>query len=219
MPTELDHCPTDEELVQQARSGNRPAFARFATRWWGPIYRVAWNMLGSASKAAEATQQTLLRVVRFPGSRVCDASFSATMYGVAMEVALRGDPPAEQFSPGSLELLLPRFDGRGCLVSPVADWTDLADELSRRPDLPEMIREMLQRLDSLDRAAFLLREIEQFPVAETAAILRISEDEVRSSTHRAILLLNGLFGRILHRLPGTHSDDRRYRSSRQQETS
>jgi RNA polymerase sigma-70 factor (ECF subfamily) len=199
MPAEIEDWPSDEVLLQQARSGNRTAFARFATRWWGPLYRIAWNMLGNASEAAGATQRALRLVVRFPGSRVCDASFRAAMYGVAIEVTLQGDPSPERFSAESLEFLLPRFDARGCLASPVADWSDLAEELSQRPDLPETIREMLQRLDGLDRAAFLLREIEQFSVAETAAILRISRDEARARTHRATLLLNGLFGRILRR--------------------
>jgi len=86
MPAEIEDWPSDEVLLQQARSGNRTAFARFATRWWGPLYRIAWNMLGNASEAAGATQRALRLVVRFPGSRVCDASFRAAMYGVAIEV-------------------------------------------------------------------------------------------------------------------------------------
>jgi RNA polymerase sigma-70 factor, ECF subfamily len=218
MPTQIDDWPPDDVLVQQARSGNRRAFAHFATRWWGPVYRVAWNMLGSASEAAKATQETLVLVVRSPGSRVCDASFRASMYGLAIGVTLRRDHPPGQFSAESLEFLLPRFDARGCLASPVADWSDLVDQLSERPGLPQAIREMLQHLGGLDRAAFLLREIEQFSVAETAAILRISGDEARARTHRATLLLNTLFGRMLSRRQqqGTHLDFARRRSPREQ---
>jgi DNA-directed RNA polymerase specialized sigma24 family protein len=55
---------------------------------------------------------------------------------------------------------------------------------------------MLQRLDDLDRAAFVLREIEQFSVEETVAILRIPADEVRARAHRATTLLTGLVGRM-----------------------
>ena len=48
---------------------------------------------------------------------------------------------------------------------------------------------MLQRLDPLDSAALVLREIEQFPVEEVAAILSASSEEVRTRIHRAILSL------------------------------
>lgn len=51
--------------------------------------------------------------------------------------------------------------------------------------------EMLQRLDSLDRAAFILRELEELSANEAAEVLGIAPASIRERTHRATLLLAG----------------------------
>jgi RNA polymerase sigma-70 factor (ECF subfamily) len=186
----------DEVLLRLARRGDSAALVKLATRWWIPVYRVVWNLLGSASEAAEATEQTLLLVVRFPESVDCDVPFGISLYGAAIDFSLLRCPPARRSPAESLDVFLPRFDARGCLVLPGEDWSHLTDGLLQRPDLAETIRGMLQRLDDLDRAAFVLREIEQFSVEETVAILRIPADEVRARAHRATTLLTGLLGRM-----------------------
>ncbi len=57
----------------------------------------------------------------------------------------------------------------------------------------ERIRESLDRVEDLDRAAFVLRVIEEVPLQEAAAILRTSSETIRDRAHRACLLLTGLF--------------------------
>ena len=182
------------EVLVQAQRGDSAAFVKFATRWWTPVYRIARNMLGSAYEAAVATEQTLLLVVRFPESVGCDFPLGISLRGAAIDVSLLRCPPTRR-SPAELPDL-PRFDARGCLASLGEDWSELSDGLFQRPDLAEAIRGLLQRLDDIDRAAFILREIEQFSVEETVAILRIPADEVRARTHRATVLLTGLLGRM-----------------------
>ena len=157
----------DGILLHKARRGDSAAFVEFATRWWTPVYRIAWNMLGSASEAAEATEQTLLLVVRYPESIDCDAPLGISLCGAALDVTLLRCPQAGRSPSGSLDAFL------------------------QRRDPGETIRGMLQQLDDLDRAAFVLREIEQFSVEETVAILRIPAAEVRARSHRAVLVIAG----------------------------
>jgi DNA-directed RNA polymerase specialized sigma24 family protein len=61
---------------------------------------------------------------------------------------------------------------------------------------------MLQQLPTLDRAAFILREIEQFSLQEAVAILRIPAEDVRASSHRAVLLMAGQLRQMRRRSPG-----------------
>ena len=127
-------------------------------------------------------------------------SVCISLRGAAIDVSLLRCPPTRRSPAESLDVFLPRFDARGCLASLGEDWSELSDGLFQRPDLAEAIRGLLQRLDDIDRAAFILREIEQFSVEETVAILRIPADEVRARTHRATVLLTGLLGRM-RRIP------------------
>jgi len=151
----------DDVLVQRASRGDPAAFVELATRWWTPVYRFSRNMLGSACEAAEATEQVLQFAVRFPEAVGCNLPFGMSLYGVAVDFTFLRCPSARR--------------------SPT--------EPSRGPDLAETIRGMLQRLDFLDRAAFVLREVEQLSVEETVATLRIPAAEVRARAHRATVAL------------------------------
>jgi DNA-directed RNA polymerase specialized sigma24 family protein len=153
----------DAALAEEARNGNAAAFVKLAKRWWTPLYRVSWNISGSALCAAEITERTLLAAIHSvepsPFTRV---PFKVFLYRVAVRLTLTREPPAST---------------------------------GRKPqDALGTIREVLQRLDPLDRAALVLRETEQLPVEEVAAILSASE-EVRIRIHRAILSLARSVGR------------------------
>jgi len=78
------------------------------------------------------------------------------------------------------------------LVVPEGDWSDLAG----RRDLAERIRDGLDRVEELDRAAFVLRVMEEVSLAEAAAILRTSSENIRHRAHRACLLLTGFLGQL-----------------------
>ena len=151
----------DDALVHKASHGDPAAFVELATRWWTPVYRFSRNMLGSACEAAEATEQVLQFAVRFPDAVGRTLRFGISLYGVAVDFTLLRCPSSRP--------------------SPV--------DAPRGPDEAETIRGMLQRLEFLDRAAFVLREVEQFSLAETVAILRIPADEVRARTYRATVAL------------------------------
>jgi DNA-directed RNA polymerase specialized sigma24 family protein len=74
----------------------------------------------------------------------------------------------------------------------------LGETLIRRRDLAARIREELGRIDELDRASFILRDVEQLTVDEVAAILRTSPEEIRQRAHRARLMLARFFARLLN---------------------
>jgi RNA polymerase sigma-70 factor (ECF subfamily) len=170
----------DEMLVERARRGDGPAFAKFAALWWEPASRVAWNMSGSAAEAAEAAQTALLTVLREP--LYDESAVRIALYRVVIQLTAR--PPRN--GAGSLDVFLPRFDGQGRLGSHYA-----SGELQ---ELDEQIRQTLLRLAAKDRAAFLLREIEGLALGEVASILEAPEAEIRSRIHRALTVLTGLVG-------------------------
>ncbi len=172
----------DEILVRSARGGDSGAFVKFSTRWWPPVYRIALNMLGSQSEAAEAAGRVLLLALRFPDAAGGEAPFAVSLYGMAIDVTLLRRPRVSQ----------PPID-----LAPRFDWCDSASDLSRRPGLAEAIRQMLQQLDRLDRAVFVLRELEGFALDETVAVLRLPEEEVRARGHRAVVQIACLIRQML----------------------
>ena len=54
----------NQELIwlEQARRGDRQAFARLVEAYQGPVYNLSYRMLGNAVEAEDAAQETFLRM-------------------------------------------------------------------------------------------------------------------------------------------------------------
>jgi DNA-directed RNA polymerase specialized sigma24 family protein len=190
----MSKADADELLLRRAHAGDSAAFVSFATRWWAPVHRIALNMLGSAPEATQAAERIVLLLVRFPGA--VGVPLGVSVLAAAIDVTLLQLRSARRAALEPLDGGWPGLDARGLLVSD-GDWSDQVDRLIQRPGIAETIRELLQRIDDLDRAAFVLREIEGLPSEAAAAILCMPKEEVRARTHRAITALTFLLGQML----------------------
>jgi DNA-directed RNA polymerase specialized sigma24 family protein len=79
----------------------------------------------------------------------------------------------------------------GSLVSLVFErirTQSVTSSVEGRSDLAAMV----QSLDPIDRAAFLLRVVEERSAEDAAEVLRIPAREIAARTHRATLLLMGM---------------------------
>jgi RNA polymerase sigma-70 factor (ECF subfamily) len=164
---------SDEGLAQRMRSGDAVAFAALATRYWSAVHRIARNMLPDPSKAGEVAEETFLRALRSSQWFPRDTPFRVSLYRLAIIHSLIQRQPGLALPAGS-------------------------PELAERRDLVEQIRQALEEVEDLDRAAFVLREIEQVKVEEAAEILRTSPKKICESVHRVYLMLtrlDGLLGR------------------------
>ena len=167
----------DEALVQRTRRGDAVALAALATRYWNALHRIGWNMLSDPAAAGELAEATLLSALRSTEAFPCNLPFRTALYRQAISQSLIRLHSAPSSATRSLA----------------------AETAFRGRDLGERIRETLQHLDALDRAAFLLREIEQFSREEAAVVLGISPESVGRRTHRASVILTGFLGHLFER--------------------
>jgi len=84
----------------------------------------------------------------------------------------------------------------GLSMYSLAIWLAIVRRRSSRPRLaPESrVLEALDGVHCMDRAAFVLREIADVPIADVAAILETSAQEIRHQVHRVCLVLTCLLG-------------------------
>jgi RNA polymerase sigma-70 factor (ECF subfamily) len=199
----MDPCEAqvDEVLVQRMRRGDGVAFAALATRYWNAVHRIAWNMLPDPAAAGELAEATLLSALHSVEAFPSDAPFRTSLYRQAMSQSLIRLHSAPGGVPRSLATFFPRFDAHGRLASAGTDWSESREAAFGRPDVGERIRGTLHHLDALDRAAFVLREIEELSVEEAAAVLDISPESIRQRAHRASLILTGFLGDLFARSP------------------
>jgi RNA polymerase sigma-70 factor, ECF subfamily len=166
-------------------------FAGLTRRYWNSIHRVCWNLLPDRQAAAEVAESTFLAALEgFPG----DVPFGTALYRTAVSKSLGRLPAVPSSVTKSLGVFLPGFDAHGRFASAATDWSWLGD--AAFGDVGGAIRQVLQRLDPVDRVAFVLREVEELSTEEVGAVLGISPPHVRHRVHRASLILTGFLGQL-----------------------
>jgi len=182
----------DESLAARAAAGDAPAFAELVSRYQQRVYRLACR-LTTETDAADILQETFLQAFRHLPSFRRESRFGTWLYRIATNASLmhrraRARRPAE-----SLEPFLPRFDadGRHDATPDELRVVCRAEELLDRATLASKARDGLARLPDAYRDAFVLRDLEEMPTSEVAAVLGLEPAAVRQRVHRARLMLRG----------------------------
>jgi RNA polymerase sigma-70 factor (ECF subfamily) len=177
---------SDEALARRARNGEHAAFVVLVARWGDRIHRLAMRMTHNPSDAEEIVQETFLRAHRAIRWFQSESRFGTWLYRIAMNEALMRRRAAKRRPTESLEALLPRFGDVGLAGDGATEGPDdLADQHVRSL----RVREALEQLDESQRAALVLRDLEELTAEEAAEILGVSPDAVRQRAHRARLKL------------------------------
>lgn len=187
----------DEILAARASAGARSAFMALVTRFQDRIYRLALRMSNNEADAEEITQETLLRAHRGIASFHGESLFGTWLYRIAINQELMRRRSARRRPLQSLEVSTPA-GGTEPLVAVGAEPPESADDVVDRRMLAHRVRAAMMQLDEPQRAALVLRDLEELSAEEAAEILGVSPDTVRQRAHRARLKLRGLLGEALH---------------------
>jgi len=156
-----------DELINQAKSGNRQAIGDLVRDNYAPVYRFCARRVGQDS-APDATQETFVimqQAIRKFGGQ---SHFETWLFGIAHNVC-RAISRRRRRDPISL-----------------SDWieTPVADESGRTADGVDL-RAALAKLSPDHQIVVLMHEIEELTYGEIAAILRIPVGTVKSRLHHA----------------------------------
>ncbi len=191
-----DSSAPDDALVERARRGSGGAFAVLVARHGDAVYAIARNMCATSREAEEVLQQAFLAAWRELRFFPAGARFTTWLYGIAMKTALAHRQRDRRSPSSSLEPFLPAFDRAGRLAANKGRWLELGGSSSGRMEITGLLREALECADDRTRAAFVLCDLLQLPVDETAAILTISPPAVRRDAHRLRLMLRGFIDQL-----------------------
>ncbi len=166
------------ELVSALLAGQPDAFERFVEHFRSKIFHYSWMMCGRPEDAEEVAQETVLKVfenidqLRDP-ERVRSWVFRIAKNACLMQKRKSVFAPAHELS---IDELPPTAE-----VSADAQPPDV--ELLRS-ELRAVLERVIQELPPLNRAVVLLRDVEELSTEETAAILDVSTDVVKTRLHR-----------------------------------
>jgi RNA polymerase sigma-70 factor, ECF subfamily len=190
------HRPSDPDLplLEKARGGDFAAFEALVGRHEQQVYRLARRIVHEPHDAEEAVQETFLSVLEHLKDFRGEANFRSWLLRIATNAALkilrqrRGRPTVPLDEESDAAAPHPEF---------IAPWQEDPAQLADRQEVRELLEEALQQVDEKYRVVFVLRDMEELSIDETAESLGLSAANVKIRLMRARLMLRELLTRKL----------------------
>ncbi len=177
----------DAELVERARGRDEAAIRAIMQSNNRRLYRLARGILRNDGEAEDVVQETYVRAFTHLEDFRGDSSLATWLARIAINEALgrlrRQRPNVEWTSlpPGTLEAQVIQF--------PLSATSDDPEKSMAQREIQRVVEHAIDELPEAFRIVFITRVIEGMNVEETAEILRLKPETVKTRLHRARTML------------------------------
>ena len=185
--TGVSESRDEGQIIASILAGNTHEFHDLIRPYERSVYVMALSLLQNEADAEDAAQEAFLKAFRNLANFRGDAKFSTWLISIALNEArsrLRSRKNVK------IESLDESPDGQG-QVSPalLRDWREIPSETLERKEIRMLLRNAVADLPSIYREVFLLRDVEELSVNESAEALGITVASVKVRLHRARIML------------------------------
>jgi RNA polymerase sigma-70 factor (ECF subfamily) len=176
----------ENRLIARVQNGDNDASYELVRPYERAVYLVALSILRNDSDAEEVAQEAILKAFKYLRRFRGESKFSTWLIQIAINEAkmrLRKDHPQLY---ESLQEGVRNEDGE-YKPKDFADWREIPSEALERKELRQALSRALASLSEKYRSVFVLRDVQQLSIHETAQILGISEANVKTRLSRARL--------------------------------
>ena len=203
---------SDEDLVRKTIEGNHNAYGGLMRRYNQRMFRVARSIVKNDSVAMDVVQESHIKAFSKLDSYNGGSSFVSWLHAITRNEALMylrkhkvertmityDDSPAGAEGSRGLHLVAPQ---------------ETPDRTAENEQIKQLINLKVDELPESFRIVFVLRAIEQLSVKETAEILNINSDTVKTRYFRAKRLMRksiqsylNVAGVTVYEFGGEHCD-------------
>jgi RNA polymerase sigma-70 factor (ECF subfamily) len=172
----------DAELVRRALNRDPDAFRAIMQRHNRRLYRITRSVLRDSSEAEDAVQETYLAAFRYLATYRGESSLASWLSRIAMNEALgrlRRKPAAALVTP------LEQIPEAEIIPFPSSARNDDPERTMAQRQILHLVEQATDTLPEVYRVVFVTRVIEGMSIEETAALLRIKPETVKTRLHRA----------------------------------
>jgi len=185
---DVSHDP-DSDLVALVLAGDGTAFAAIMTRYNQRLFRVARGVVRDEAEAEDVLQEAYVRAfAALPGFRG-DAGLGTWLTRIVLNEALgrmRRRRPTEQLE--VIDQDAQTGDSR-VVMFPGVNATSSPEAAAACSEVRRLLERAIDDLPEVFRLVFVMRDIEEMSIEETAANLFIRPETVKTRLHRARRLL------------------------------
>jgi RNA polymerase sigma-70 factor, ECF subfamily len=175
---------SDAELVRRFLAGDAQAFTELATRHERRVYNLCLRVLGNRDDAADATQDTLLAVVRKLDGFRGESAFTTWLHRIAMNVCY------DHLRRAQRRPMLHRVADEDLPAPEGQPIPDHADAVAGERDVAAALAAVPEDF----RIAIVLADVQDLAYEEIAKILDLPLGTVKSRVHRGRLALARALG-------------------------
>lgn len=180
----------EQELIAAVQRGQNELFYELVRPYERRVYAAAMAILHNEIDAEDVAQEAMLKALANIRQFRAEAKFSTWLIQITVNEALMR---RRRVRTSRME---PIDDGRGdedeYTPRDFADWREIPSEALERKEVRQKLAEALASLDRKYREVFVLRDMEQLNIQETAEALGISVASVKTRLLRARLMLRDL---------------------------
>ncbi len=177
-----------EPLVEGLKRRDEGAYRELVERWADRLYHIAYRFVRRKEEAQEIVQEVFQKIVEKIDTFKGESKLDTWIYRIAVNESLMRIRSNKQHRAVSWEEVLPRYED-GIFLEKASDWSALPDSKLEERETRELIRAGIEELPEDYRAAYLLKDVEQFSEEEASETLGISKTALKMRVHRARLFL------------------------------
>ena len=196
--TKLNMPADDLSLVHASKNGDLTAFGALVKRYDRKLLRIAQNVIQNQEDAEDAVQEAFLKAYQKLNQFHEQAKFSTWLVRITLNEAFM----KLRMQRRNMELSIDdnQSDSVGArLPVDVPDWTPGPEALYSASELREILINCLQKLSPALKAVFVLHDMEEYSLTETAQILDLTLTAVKTRASRARLRLREELSKYFNR--------------------
>jgi RNA polymerase sigma-70 factor, ECF subfamily len=176
----------EAQMIASILAGNTHEFHDLIQPYERSVYSMALSMLQNEADAEDAAQEAFLKAFRNLRKFRGEAKFSTWLISITLNEArsrLRQKKTAKTDSLDELN------EGGQALPALLRDWREIPSEVVERREVRVMLQHAITGLPLIYREIFLLRDLEELSVNQSAEALGISVAAAKVRLHRARMML------------------------------
>ena len=172
----------DFAIVARVKNGETDAFEELVRKHGRRVYRSLVSILGNAAEAEDALQDAFLKAFQHLPNFEARSRFSTWLVRIAVNTGLQRlrsrkgfdslDEESEEFRPRNIQA-----------------WSETPEEFYSREELRRLVEQEVMKLPLKYRVALMLRDLEELPTDEAAAVLGVSVPGLKARVLRGRLML------------------------------
>ena len=187
---ELAGDTSEQDLIARVQRGHHELFYELVRPYERLVYAAALAILRNEADAEDVVQEAVLKALANIRQFRAESRFSTWLIQITVNEALMR---RRRQRTRVVESIDDHRDEEGeYRPRDFADWREIPSEALERKEVRQKLAEALGSLDRKYREVFMLRDMEQLNIQETAETLGISIASVKTRLLRARLMLRDL---------------------------